>query len=174
MEEHHRLTRTYFPHDITVSKFLLAEAIKVQFWINIENVVKLDVLYVIQTFKNTTKPETKIMSNDFAVVDFGRYAEYLWGLASFRLLSVSLKRNQVQHKIVEGDRKIFHNEIDGCPIASQCWSYECYPHMNGLYSLRCGTKYSRILNLKSPGMGKKLISTLSKTICILPSVCNYV
>lgn len=54
-KEHYRLIRTYFLHDATVKMFSLIEAIKVKCQNNVEDAIKLVILYVIHKFINTTR-----------------------------------------------------------------------------------------------------------------------
>lgn len=93
-ERHHRRMRTYFPHNTAIIKLYLIEVIKVQHWNNVEDTIKLVILYMIQNFINTTKAEMKITKNAFVFVNSKKYVEYLCGLVSSRLLSASLKGSQ--------------------------------------------------------------------------------
>lgn len=85
-EGNHRLMRTHFSHRAMVKRFSLIEEIKVQRWNNVEDIVKLEILYVIHTYINITRTTTKITTHDFSIIKLDLYADYPSGLALFRLL----------------------------------------------------------------------------------------
>ena len=90
-ESDHRLKNKYFKQDVSVKKQSLLDAIKYRRWENDEDVVKLAILCVIHTYILSSRPTTLINSDDFALVETGKYAEYPWGLASFKIVYASLK-----------------------------------------------------------------------------------
>ena len=99
-ESDFRLKNEYFQEDTAVRKHNLLDAIKYKRWKNDDDAVKLAVICVIHTYIMSSRQETHITRDYFALIGFERYAEYPWGLASFKMLYSSLK-SRLEKRIEE-------------------------------------------------------------------------
>ena len=61
---------------------------------------------VIHTYIMSSRQETHITRDDFAMVESGRYSEYPWGLASFKMLYSSVKGKLGKMNEKRGDQII--------------------------------------------------------------------
>ena len=90
-DKDYRLKNEYLKEDVLVKKHTLLDAIKYRRWANDDDAVKLAILCVIHTYILSSRPKTHISHEYFALVESGKYADYPWGLTSFRMVYSSLK-----------------------------------------------------------------------------------
>ncbi|PHU18249.1 hypothetical protein BC332_13944 [Capsicum chinense] len=107
---------------------------------NLEDAVKIGILYFIHTVVFSQLDKANIPARDFRMVDDESYSRFPWGKLAFAKLMDSFSRsmNEVQQ----------YYRLNDMPHALQIWWYECCSEVNESITVRENNLIPRMVNLK--------------------------
>ncbi|KAF3643617.1 hypothetical protein FXO37_21897 [Capsicum annuum] len=107
---------------------------------NLEDAVKIGILYFIHTVVFSQLDKANIPARDFRMVDDESYSRFPWGKLAFAKLMDSFSRsmNEVQQ----------YYRLNDMPHALQIWWYECCSEVNESITVRENNLIPRMVNWK--------------------------